>query len=78
MATRADIIRVAKGEVGYSRWADELNGTKYGRWYARAVGNDMFAASGVPLLRHVRLLGPLHRRHRMALRLRPRARGRSS
>lgn len=48
MATRADIIRVAKGEVGYSRWADELNGTKYGRWYARAVGNDMFAASGVP------------------------------
>lgn len=48
MATRADIIRVAKGEVGYSRWADEENGTKYGRWYARAVGNDMFAASGVP------------------------------
>ena len=48
MATRADIVRVAKGEVGYSRWADELNGTKYGRWYAHAVGNDMFAASGVP------------------------------
>lgn len=48
MATRADIIRVAKGEIGYSRWADEENGTKYGRWYARAVGNDMFAASGVP------------------------------
>lgn len=48
MATRADIIRVAKGEIGYSRWADEYNGTKYGRWYAQAVGNDMFAASGVP------------------------------
>lgn len=48
MATRADIVRVAKGEVGYSRWADSENGTKYGRWYARAVGNDMFAASGVP------------------------------
>lgn len=48
MATRADIVRVAKGEIGYSRWADEFNGTKYGRWYARAVGNDMFAASGVP------------------------------
>lgn len=48
MATRADIIRVAKGEVGYSRWADEHNGTKYGRWYAQAVGNAMFAASGVP------------------------------
>lgn len=48
MATRADILRVAKGEIGYSRWADEENGTKYGRWYARAVGNDMFAASGVP------------------------------
>jgi hypothetical protein len=48
MATRADIIRVAKGEIGYSRWADKENGTKYGRWYARTVGNDMFAASGVP------------------------------
>lgn len=48
MATRADILRVAKGEIGYSRWADKENGTKYGRWYARAVGNDMFAASGVP------------------------------
>lgn len=48
MATRADIVRVAKGEIGYSRWADKENGTKYGRWYARAVGNDMFAASGVP------------------------------
>lgn len=48
MATRADIIRVAKSQVGYSRWNDPEAGTKYGRWYANAVGNNVFAGSGVP------------------------------
>ena len=48
MATRADILRVAKSQIGYSRWADNEQGTKYGRWYAQAVGNPVFAASGVP------------------------------
>lgn len=48
MATRADIIRVAKSQVGYSRWSDPESGTKYGRWYANAVGNSVFASSGVP------------------------------
>ena len=51
MATAQDLIELARGEVGYSRWDDPLPGTKYGRWYEEQVDKDPdnydFGASGV-------------------------------
>lgn len=46
-ATALDALRVAAGEIGYSRWNDPEEGTKYGRWYAEDHGAG-FGASGVP------------------------------
>ena len=46
--TVADVLRVAAGEVGYSRWDDPEEGTKYGRWYASITGSPYFGKSGVP------------------------------
>ena len=34
MATASEVLRIAAGEIGYSRWTDPQPGTKYGRWYA--------------------------------------------
>ena len=48
MVTRASIISAAQEEIGYSRWADDEAGTKYGRWYAQATGSPSFGVSGVP------------------------------
>lgn len=48
MVTRAQIISAAQEEIGYSRWADEEPGTKYGRWYAQITNSPSFGASGVP------------------------------
>lgn len=48
MPSAADLLRVAEGEVGYSRWNDPLPGTKYGRWYAQVTGSPYFGESGVP------------------------------
>ena len=48
MATAQDVIRIAAGEVGYSRWDDPKPGTKYGRWFAELVGDDYYGQSGVP------------------------------
>lgn len=48
MATADDVIRVARGEVGYSRYDDPLPGTKYGRWYADLTGSPYFGTTGVP------------------------------
>lgn len=48
MPTRAQIIAAAREEIGYSRWADDAPGTKYGRWYAQVTGSPSFGASGVP------------------------------
>ena len=48
MVTRAQIISAAQEEIGYSRWADDENGSKYGRWYAQVTGSPSFGASGVP------------------------------
>ena len=42
-----DALRVAAGELGYSRWNDPEEGTKYGRWYAETHG-QYFGATGVP------------------------------
>lgn len=52
MATAQDLLAVAAGEVGYSRWDDPQPGTKYGRWYEanvdRCATNYDYGASGVP------------------------------
>lgn len=37
----------AAGEIGYSRWDDPAEGTKYGRWYAQRHGS-YYGTSGVP------------------------------
>lgn len=38
MARASDVLRVAAGEIGYSRWKDPNTGTKYGRDYASRHG----------------------------------------
>ena len=48
MATPADVLRVASGEIGYNRWDDPEQGTKYGRWYADITGSPWFGTNGVP------------------------------
>lgn len=48
MPTASDLVAVASGEVGYSRWTDPEPGTKYGRWYASITASPYFGASGVP------------------------------
>lgn len=50
MSTAQDLINLAQGEVGYSRWDDSDDGTKYGRWYEAEVdgpGGYDYGASGV-------------------------------
>lgn len=47
MATADDVIRIAQGEVGYSRYTDPQEGTKYGRWYAQLTGSPYFGTTGV-------------------------------
>ena len=47
MATAAEFITACAAEVGYSRWADKEEGTKYGRDYARRHGSS-FGENGVP------------------------------
>lgn len=46
--TVSDVLRIAASQVGYSRWNDPQQGTKYGRWYAQQTGNAYFGLSGVP------------------------------
>lgn len=51
MGTPDDVIRIAAGEVGYSRWDDPETGTKYGRWYEAEVdgpGGYDYGANDVP------------------------------
>lgn len=48
MSTANDILRIASAEVGYSRWTDPQQGTKYGRWFAAKTGSTYYAANGVP------------------------------
>jgi len=43
MATAQDILRVAAGEIGYVALNDPESGSKYGRAYAKLVGNSYFA-----------------------------------
>ena len=48
MATANDVLRIAAGEIGYNRWNDPQQGTKYGRWLAQVTNTPYFGASGVP------------------------------
>lgn len=41
------VLDVARGELGYDRFADPEQGTKYGRWYAQDHGS-YFGTTGVP------------------------------
>lgn len=50
MATASDVLRIARGEVGYCRYDDPERGTKYGRWYEAEVdgpGGYDYGANGV-------------------------------
>ena len=48
MSSASDVLRIAAGEIGYSRWSDPEQGTKYGRWFAGLTGSPWFGANGVP------------------------------
>ena len=48
MASADDVLAIAAGEVGYSRWDDPQTGTKYGRWFADITGESYYGTSGVP------------------------------
>lgn len=48
MATPTDVLRVAAGEIGYSRWDDPAEGTRYGRWFAEHTGSSYYGQNGVP------------------------------
>lgn len=45
--TVSALLAVAAAEVGYSRWDDPLEGTKYGRWYAALTHSPWFGTNGV-------------------------------
>ena len=49
MATANDVLKVARGEIGYSRWKDPEKGTKYGRWFRDVLGwGSYYGENGVP------------------------------
>lgn len=45
--TLTDFLNVARHDIGYSRWDDPQQGTKYGRWYAKLTGEPYFGYNGV-------------------------------
>ena len=47
MATATDVLSIARGELGYDRFQDPEQGTKYGREYAEEHG-AYFGTTGVP------------------------------
>lgn len=49
MANNAqDVLTIARGQIGYSRWNDPKAGTVYGRWYADKMRSSYFGTNGVP------------------------------
>ncbi|WP_297156761.1 CHAP domain-containing protein [uncultured Ellagibacter sp.] len=48
MPTANDVLYCAQQWIGYSRWTDPEEGTVFGRWYAKKVGDSYFGTSGVP------------------------------
>lgn len=47
MASANDVLSIARAEIGYDRYQDPEEGTKYGRWYAQGHGS-YFGTTGVP------------------------------
>lgn len=47
MSQPSDLLAVAAGEIGYDRFADPDEGSKYGHWYAQDHGS-YFGTTGVP------------------------------
>ena len=45
--TAQNVLGWAAGEIGYTRWDDPEEGSKYGRWYAKKHG-AYYGTSGVP------------------------------
>ena len=45
--TAQHVLSWAAGEIGYTRWDDPEEGSKYGRWYAKKHG-AYYGTSGVP------------------------------
>lgn len=48
MATTRQILTTAAAEIGYSRWTDSQQGSKYGRWFAQHTGQAWYGGNGVP------------------------------
>jgi hypothetical protein len=48
MSSAQDVLSIARGELGYDRYDDPEQGTKYGRWYAEKTGSSYFGTTGVP------------------------------
>lgn len=48
MATPKQLLDVERGQIGYDRHKDPLQGTIYGRWLAELTGNSAYAQNGVP------------------------------
>ena len=48
MSSASDVLNIARGEIGYDRYTDPEQGTKYGRWYAEKTGSSYFGTTGVP------------------------------
>lgn len=44
----SSVLSVARREIGYNRFSDPRQGTKYGRWYAQKTGEPYYGRSGVP------------------------------
>jgi hypothetical protein len=45
--TVRELLAFAASQIGYSRWDDPEQGTKYGRWYAHRTGAAYFGQNGV-------------------------------
>lgn len=48
MATAKEVLAIAAKEIGYNRWDDPQQGSKYGRWYAQKTGSPYFGQNGIP------------------------------
>ena len=47
MPTANKVLQIERGEIGYDRYKDPLQGTKYGRWLASVTGQAWLAQNGI-------------------------------
>lgn len=47
MSTANKVLQIERGEIGYDRHKDPLQGTKYGRWLASKTGQAWLAQNGI-------------------------------